>query len=246
MSTSKTRNSTFSTGVAYESIVSASLAFCLAGPISTPAAYAQAAATTTATNDHAVGSRIEKKIHQDATLKKYDIHVSVENGVATLSGTVPTEADRAKATQLATMSGIARVDNQILVDLNAGTKGVKGTTGSIEQKSKEGAEKTKDAAGKAADKTKDAAGKVTEKTKEGVSKTGEVITDSWITTRVKSKFLDESVLKGSDIHVETNDHVVTLTGTVPTQAGRARAVEQTKEVEGVHKVVDKLTVGRKK
>ena len=40
--------------------------------------------------------------------------------------------------------------------------------------------------------------------------------------------------------------VVTLTGTVPTQAGRARAVEQTKEVEGVHKVVDKLTVGRKK
>ncbi len=128
------------------------------------------------------------------------------------------------------MPGISRVDNQLLVDLNAptGTSGVKSTV-------KEGAEKTKEGAEKVADKTK-----------EGLSKTGEVITDSWITTRVHSKFVGEDLLKDSDINVDSKDHVVTLRGTVMSAAGRARAVEQAKEVEGVKRVIDQLTIGPKK
>ena len=73
-----------------------------------------------------------------------------------------------------------------------------------------------------------------------------MITDGWITTRVKSKFVGEDLLKDSDISVDTNNHIVTLTGTVMTAAGRARAVAQAKEVEGVHQVVDRLTIGPKK
>ncbi len=99
---------------------------------------------------------------------------------------------------------------------------------------------------KAGSKTKKAVKKAGEETKEGVSKTGEVITDGWITTHVKAKFVGEDLLKGSDIDVDTNDHVVTLKGTVPSAAGRARAVAQAKEVEGVHKVVNHLTIGSKK
>ena len=98
----------------------------------------------------------------------------------------------------------------------------------------------------AVEKTKKGAEKVVDKTKEGLSKTGEVITDGWITTRVKSKFVGEDLLKDSDINVDTNDHVVTLKGTVMSAAARARAVEQAKEVEGVQKVVDLLTIGPKK
>ena len=100
--------------------------------------------------------------------------------------------------------------------------------------------------GQIVDKTKEGAEKVVDKTKEGLSKTGEVITDSWITTRVKSKFVGEDLLKGSDISVETNDHVVTLKGTVTSAAGRARAVKEAKDVEGVHRVVNRLTIGPKK
>ena len=96
------------------------------------------------------------------------------------------------------------------------------------------------------EKTKQGADKVIDKTKEGLSKTGEVITDTWITTRVKSKFVGEDLLKGSDISVETNDHVVTLKGTVASAAGRARAMKEAREVEGVHRVVNRLTVGPKK
>ena len=100
--------------------------------------------------------------------------------------------------------------------------------------------------GQIVDKTKEGAEKVVDKTKEGLSKTGEVITDAWITTRVKSKFVGEDLLKGSDISVETNDHIVTLKGTVTSAAGRARAVKEAKEVEGVNRVVNRLTIGPKK
>jgi osmotically-inducible protein OsmY len=44
-----------------------------------------------------------------------------------------------------------------------------------------------------------------DKTKEGLSKSGEVITNEWITTRVHARFVDEDLLKGSDISVDTDD-----------------------------------------
>jgi osmotically-inducible protein OsmY len=189
---------------------------------------AQTAAVASA--DHNLDQRIEKRIDA-STLKKYELKVSVTSGVATLTGTVPTEADRRMATQLATVPGVTRVENQLIVDLSA----TKGTTGTMKGKASEAAEKTKNGAEKAADKTK-----------EGLSKTGEVITDGWITTRVHSKFMGEDLLKDSNINVDTKDHVVTLHGTVMSAAGRARAVEQAKEVEGVHRVIDRLTIGPKK
>ena len=74
-----------------------------------------------------------------------------------------------------------------------------------------------------AEKTKEGAEKAVDKTKEGLSKTGEEITDGWITSRVHSKFVGEDLLKDSDINVDTNNHVVTLKGTVMTPAAKARA-----------------------
>lgn len=85
-----------------------------------------------------------------------------------------------------------------------------------------------------------------DKSKHGMSKTGEAITDAWITTKVKYHFMGEDLLKDSDINVDTNNHVVTLKGSVKSAAGRARAVLLTKETEGVSKVVDQLTIGPKK
>jgi hyperosmotically inducible protein len=108
------------------------------------------------------------------------------------------------------------------------------------------AEKTKDGA----DKTKDAVVKdakvATKKTKEGLSKSGEVITDAWITSRVHERFIGEDLLKNSDISVDTNNHVVTLKGTVLGRAGRARATTVAQQTEGVHRVVNRLTIGPKR
>jgi osmotically-inducible protein OsmY len=218
------------------------VAVLVAVPVSMHAAVPQSAAVKPA--DSTLDERIEQRIGKDPSLKKHDVKVSVNSGVVTLTGTVQSQAEKRKAAQLATISGVARVDNQIVVD-----PATKGTTGTME-KTKEGAakvgEKTKEGAVKVGEKTKEGAVKVGEKTKEGLSKTGEVITDGWITTRVHSKFVGEDLLKGSDINVDTSDHVVTLKGTVTSAAARARAVAQAKEVEGVHRVIDQLTIGPKK
>jgi len=102
----------------------------------------------------------------------------------------------------------------------------------------------------AADKTKDAVVKgvtvATDKTKEGLSKTGEVMTDGWITSRVHERFITEDLLKGSDISVKTRKHVVTLTGTVVGRAGRTKATSIALNTEGVHRVVNRLSIGAKR
>ena len=132
---------------------------------------------------------------------------------------------------------------------------------SAQEQIKEGAENTKDAVVKGAkiaaektkegaDKTKDAVVKgakiAAEKTRDGLSKTGEVMTDGWITTRVHSRFVGEDLLKGSDISVDTDNHVVTLRGTVVGRAGRTKAGNIARQTEGVHRVVNRLTIGSKR
>ena len=93
-----------------------------------------------------------------------------------------------------------------------------------------------------ADKTKEIAGAVGSKTTDVVSTTGEAITDSWITTRVSASFVNETLLKGSNIDVDTEDHVVTLTGVVGSAAAKARAGTIAQSTEGVTRVANKLVV----
>jgi hyperosmotically inducible periplasmic protein len=111
--------------------------------------------------------------------------------------------------------------------------------GTAQEKIKDGAEATKNAVVKGAKVA-------TEATKDSLSKTGEVITDGWITTRVHERFVGEDLLKDSDISVDTNKHVVTLKGTVTGRAGRTKAGAIAKHTEGVHRVINRLTVGPKR
>jgi hyperosmotically inducible protein len=69
--------------------------------------------------------------------------------------------------------------------------------------------------------------------------------DAWITARVHERFVTEDLLKGSDINVDTDKHVVTLKGTVMASAGRTRAARIALRTEGVHRVVNRLTIGPK-
>jgi hyperosmotically inducible protein len=94
----------------------------------------------------------------------------------------------------------------------------------------------------AVDATRAGAEKVAEKTKEVAVATGAAVTDGWITTKLKAKFGDETMLKGSDINVDTTDHVVTLSGAVPSAMAKERAVEIAGGTEGVKRVVNQLVV----
>jgi hyperosmotically inducible protein len=207
------------------------MAIVAAGPAASTVLGQTSPATTTAQpGDKALSDQIAHRIADDPTLKADAVKVTVEAGVVTLSGMVANAADRERAGRLANVSGITRVENKLTTREGVKDK-AKGTAGTVSDKTKEGAEKTKEGAKKAG-----------EKTKSGVSKTGEAITDGWITTRIKTKFMGDEALRASDIDVDTNDHVVTLKGTVVSAAAHAKALADAKEVEGVNRVVDRLKV----
>jgi hyperosmotically inducible protein len=71
-----------------------------------------------------------------------------------------------------------------------------------------------------------------------------VVTDSWISLKIHSQFVPEDALEGSNIDVDTAAGVVTLSGIVPSQTARARAIAIAKATDGVKSVIDKMKIGR--
>jgi hyperosmotically inducible protein len=66
--------------------------------------------------------------------------------------------------------------------------------------------------------------------------------DWWITMKIHSQFVPEDALEDSNVDVDTVNRVVTLSGTVATEAGRKRAVELARATDGVKSVNDKLRI----
>ncbi|MGH8277952.1 MAG: BON domain-containing protein [Gammaproteobacteria bacterium] len=75
------------------------------------------------------------------------------------------------------------------------------------------------------------------------ARVGSFMDDSYLTSTVKAKLLDNTGLKSFHIHVRTSRQVVTLSGTLPSAALRAEAVRTAQSVGGVKSVVDDLEVG---
>ena len=205
-----------------------------------PAGASAQTGTAAKVDDSTIKTRVETRLKNAESLKNDTIVVSVDNGVVTLTGTVHSEAQSLRARQLAKVTGVTSVENKLEVDSK--TERAIDKAG---EKTKSAAEKTKDATVKGAEKTKDAAVKVGEKTKDVAGTTGEAITDAWITTKLKADFVNEDTLKGSDINVDTNNHVVTLKGTVVSAAGKARAEQIAKTTKGVNRVINTLTIAPK-
>jgi hyperosmotically inducible protein len=105
---------------------------------------------------------------------------------------------------------------------------------------------TGDAAERTADTITEVAGRTADRATAIVSDiastTGEAITDTWITAKVKAKFIDETQLEGSHVTVDTDNHVVTLRGTVASAAAKSRAEAIASGTEGVTHVVNQLFV----
>jgi hyperosmotically inducible protein len=70
---------------------------------------------------------------------------------------------------------------------------------------------------------------------------GAALTDTAITAKVKANYLGDSRLKDSDISVETNNGVVTLTGTAASSTAKSAAETLAQNVTGVRSVNDQLS-----
>jgi osmotically-inducible protein OsmY len=69
--------------------------------------------------DSTLMDRIDYRLETSATVRKYDIHVKVDAGTATLTGDVATAAQKATAGKLAAVDGVTKVQNDITVDPKA-------------------------------------------------------------------------------------------------------------------------------
>ena len=208
-----------------------------------------ASSQSTEDRDDALEDQIESILKKDSMLAPRDIDVEAKGGHVTLTGTVRTATEKSRAGQLAHVSGVTAVDNQIKVNPNAD----KSKTDAAAEKTKAGVDKAVDATKTAAEKTEKAAVKGANKTAEGVSKAagktseavgkaGEKAGDAALTGKVKASFADEPLLKEAAIDVDTTDSVVTLKGSVTSLEAKTRAESLASAVTGVTHVNNQLTV----
>lgn len=80
----------------------------------------------------------------------------------------------------------------------------------------------------------------------GEPSTSSLFSDSWVTAQVKSKLLNDVLVSGISVHVETVAGKVYLQGVLAAEAQRYRAMELTKSVKGVTAVVDLLRLQSKR
>ena len=216
-------------------------------------------------------------------LNPFDIKVDVENGRATLSGSVESEVERDLAEQLALgIEGVNKVDNQLLVDPRASTQSgnrpslaqrfddatlaatvksrllwnsntdgldiqVKARDGEVTLTGNAETPAAKELAGALAANTEGVrevfnhlsvsrTDSAAEQAQNAAANASEAISDAWITSKVKSSFLYSRNLDGLRIAVATEDGLVSLSGTVLSDAEKQLAVETARNIRGVRGV----------
>jgi hypothetical protein len=76
----------------------------------------------------------------------------------------------------------------------------------------------------------------------GANKAERALSAASLTAKIKSKMTLDDTVDAASINVDTDGTVVTLHGTVKSNAERQRAVQLARETEGVTRVVDRLRV----
>jgi len=77
---------------------------------------------------------------------------------------------------------------------------------------------------------------------EAAGRAGEILGDARMTSAVKTKLLADASVGGLKIDVDTKDGIVTLNGTVRSEAEQTQALKLARETDGVKQVVDRLTL----
>jgi len=89
-----------------------------------------------------------------------------------------------------------------------------------------------------------AGARVGEKTAEAANRAAGILSDSALTAKIKSKMALDDTVRARAVDVSTTDRVVTLSGTVRSQAEHDRVVQLARETDGVTKVIDRLSLTR--
>jgi len=95
------------------------------------------------------------------------------------------------------------------------------------------------------ERAREAGAKVGEATADAANRASDLLADSALTAKIKSKMALDDTVRARTIDVSTTDHVVTVSGQVRSEPERTRALQLARETAGVTRVVDHLTVDRR-
>jgi hyperosmotically inducible periplasmic protein len=171
--------------------------------------------------DSGITTAVTTQLAADESVPADEITVETDDGVVTLTGQVDTEVARRRAVEIARETrGVRDVVNELhTVPGAAATTGI----GEPSLHDAEGGVRTTDPQWREQD---------------AEARAG----DAAVTTAVRTALFEDTSLKDLGIDVSTRQNVVTLTGTVPSQTEKHRAIELARETEGVRSVVDRLQV----
>jgi hyperosmotically inducible periplasmic protein len=173
------------------------------------------------------------------------VDVDVENGVAKLTGEVATAGEKARAARLAKVKGVTTVTNELEVDADKAKARIEERASAQKERIEQNAEIAKENVDRKAEATKDhvdRTGSLPPPATRPASANEKV--DPLISASVKMKLAADDLVKAHQINVDSErDGVITLRGTVPSEAAHARAVEIAKKTDGVRQVNDLLKVG---
>ncbi|HEY2748967.1 MAG TPA: BON domain-containing protein [Polyangia bacterium] len=105
---------------------------------------------------------------------------------------------------------------------------------------KSGASRTADAGRYALRGVGNGVVEVTDRSKEAIARSGSKADDAWITTKVKGELATTKGVRSGDVHVDTDDGVVRLGGTVDTGWAARRAIRVALDTKGVQSVESDL------
>jgi hyperosmotically inducible periplasmic protein len=216
-----------------------------------------------------ITATVKRKLFEDNDINGLRIHVTTQKGKVTLTGTVPDIARRQKVIELArNTKGV----HEVIDGLQIGSRNLTSDTGIttliklrlLEDENLSGLDihvetinGTVILTGIVADKDSEEKAILIAKMTNGVKEVdsmleinkdkakaaSNIISDSIITANIKLSYLEDEYLNSFKIHVKTLNGVVTLTGTLPSEAASERAILIARLTNGVKQVESKLKIG---
>jgi hyperosmotically inducible protein len=92
-------------------------------------------------------------------------------------------------------------------------------------------------------RAREAGAQIGEKVAAGANKAERAMASASRTSKIKAKMALDDTIDAMAINVDTDGSIVTLSGTVRSEAERGRALQHARETDGVTSVVDRLRVG---
>jgi osmotically-inducible protein OsmY len=170
---------------------------------------------TTAGEDSRITSVVKDQISKEPTLANSKIDVDTDNAIVSLKGEVRDPGQEQKAMNVArSVSGVRTVHSFLKVEPESGA----GSSGSMQE--------------------------IGEKTEAAAKTTETAAKDMEITTKVKLELAKDSDVSALDVHVDTLNGVVTLSGNVKNKTEIEEAISDARKIDGVKDVRSELIVKR--